>query len=216
MSAAKPDELARQAKLIGQNEAAFAVIRRRAQRLQRRVEDMLRVARSESGTIELESKPVTLQGVCASAIEAFEGATRKRDVAIVLEPADADVVVEGDFEWLRQIVEGMIDNSLRHATGATRIALSCSAGEAAHLVVRDDGPGFAGADPRELLERFARPSAKDGSQGYGIGLALVRWVVDKHRGTVILRNAEAPAHGALIDISLPLATASCPRSTSSS
>ena len=185
--------------------APFAVIRRRALRLQRRVEDMLRVARSESGTIELQAQPVVLQAVCASAIEAFEGATRRRDVAIVLEPSAQDVVVDGDFEWLRQIVEGMVDNALRHAKGATRIALVCdvaSEGEA-RLVVRDDGPGFGTVDPREFLERFARRGVKEASSGYGIGLALVRWVVDKHHGTVALRDAPPPAHGAEIDIRLP-------------
>lgn len=184
--------------------AAFAVIRRRALRLQRRVEDMLRVARSESGTLELRSQPVVLQAVCASAIEAFEGATRRRDVTIALEHAARDVVVDGDFEWLRQIVEGLIDNALRHATGATRIALVCDdETDAARLVVRDDGPGFGGSDPRELLERFTRRDAEGATSGYGIGLALVRWVVDKHHGTVALRNAMPPAHGAEIDIRLP-------------
>ncbi len=185
---------------------AFAVIRRRALRLQRRVEDMLRIARSESGTIELSFKPVALQAVCASAIEAYEGATRRRDVAIVLESRAAEVLVEGDFEWLRQIVEGMIDNALRHAKGATRIVLACGIEDGtARLDVRDDGPGFGGGDPRELLERFSRRGAKDDASGFGIGLALVRWVVDKHHGTVTLRDAAPPAHGAEIAISLPLA-----------
>jgi len=184
--------------------SAFAVIRRRAQRLQRRVEDMLRVARSETGTIELHFQPVALQAVCASAIEAFEGATRRRDVALVLEPSNADVVVEGDFEWLRQIVEGMIDNALRHASGASRVVLSCGVTDGlAQLTVRDDGPGFGNIDPADLLERFTRRAGKDGTSGYGIGLALVRWVVDKHNGGMTLRSLEPPAHGAEILISLP-------------
>ncbi len=208
MAAQHREGPAAQARTLDENGAAFAVIRRRATRLQRRVEDMLRVARSESGTLELQSKRIALQAVCTSAIEAFQGATRRRDVAIVLEPSPADVVIEGDFEWLRQIIEGMIDNALRHATGATRIALSCTTeGDAALLRVRDDGPGFGGIDPRELLERFARPAAKDKTAGYGIGLALVRWVVDNHHGIVELRDVAAPAHGAEILIRLPLAAA---------
>ena len=104
---------------------AFAIIRRRAQRLQRRVEDMLRVARSESGTIELHFARVGLRAVCASAIEAFEGATKRKDIAIRLEPG-TEVFVEGDYEWLRQTVEGMIDNALRYARGASVISLLCA------------------------------------------------------------------------------------------
>ncbi len=189
-------------------EPAFAIIRRRAQRLQRRVEDMLRVARSESGTIELHFKKVGLRNVCASAIEAFEGATKRKDVAITLEPG-CEIFVEGDFEWLRQIVEGMIDNALRYATGASMISLLCgkdSDGQAI-LSVRDDGPGFGVDDPKELLVRFARRGAIEDVSGHGIGLALVRWVVDKHRGSVTLRKADAPLDGAEILIRLPKAKA---------
>ena len=194
--------------------SAFGVIQRRGRRLQRRVEDMLRVARSESGTIELHFQPVSLQAVCAGAVEGFEGATKRRDVAIVVEDrAGADVVVDGDAEWLRQIVEGMIDNALRYAAGATRIVLHVDRRDgAALLAVRDDGPGWGVAEPEVLLERFARRGEKDGRRGtietvsgHGIGLALVSWVVDKHRGRVTLGRADPPLNGAEIAITLPLA-----------
>ena len=208
MASPTPTDPSAAVRTLGHHATAFAVIRRRAQRLQRRVEDMLRIARSESGTIELHFRRVVLQAVCASAIEAFEGATKRKDVAVRLEPSEADVSVEGDFEWLRQIVEGMIDNALRHATGATLVSLRCRTSEGeATLSVRDDGPGFGVDDPRDLMERFARRGAIANVSGHGIGLALVRWVVDKHRGHVTLRKADAPLNGAEILIRLPLAKA---------
>jgi two-component system OmpR family sensor kinase len=194
--------------------AAFTVIQRRAQRLQRRVEDMLRVARSESGTLELRSDRVALRAVCGSAIDAFEGATKRKDVAIRLEPSGDEAAVFGDFEWLRQIVEGMIDNALRYAKGATTIAVAVGReGDRAMLTVRDDGPGFGVDDPNRLLERFTRNEASearlgtiDTMSGHGIGLSLVRWVVDKHGGTVRLGTADPPLGGAEILITLPLAS----------
>jgi len=191
---------------LAANNSAFAIIRRRAQRLHRRVEDMLRVARSESGTIELRFERVTLQTVCASAIEAFEGSTKRKDIAIVLAPSKADVVVEGDAEWLRQVVEGLIDNAMRHAKGASTVSLSCEleAGFAT-LSVKDDGTGFGAEDPRDLLVRFARRPSSEAVSGHGIGLALARWVVDKHRGSVTLRAASAPLNGAEVLIRLPAA-----------
>ena len=207
------DPKAAEATLV-QDGNAFAVIRRRGERLRRRIEDMLRVARSESGTIELHFARISLRDVCTSAVEAFEGATKRKDVDINLEPAATDVRVDGDFEWLRQIVEGMIDNALRYATGASVIALSCGRdGDAAILSVRDDGPGFGVDDPNDLMVRFTR-NASEGARGtienvsgHGIGLSLVRWVVDKHRGAVTLKRAEAPYNGAEILIKLPLAEA---------
>ena len=200
-------EPASAARVLDSDKAAFAVIRRRAQRLQRRVEDMLRVARSESGTIELRFKPIALQAVCASAIDDFEGATKRKDIDIRLRAPQAAITIEGDFEWLRQIVEGMIDNALRYAKGATLIEIACAteAGEAL-LVVRDDGPGFGVDDPQVLMERFVRSGTTiDTIAGHGIGLSLVRWVVDKHGGNVRLRTADAPLGGAEIVIRLPLA-----------
>ena len=196
------------------NRAAFSVIRRRARRLQRRVEDMLRVARSESGTIELHYRPVALQAVCASAVEAFEGATKRKDVAIRVEDAaGTDVVVDGDFEWLRQIVEGAIDNAFRYAAGASQIVLHVGVRDGCALLsVRDDGPGWGVPDPQSLLARFARRGEQDGRRGtietksgHGIGLALASWVVDKHKGRVTLATADPPLGGAEIAITLPLA-----------
>jgi signal transduction histidine kinase len=194
--------------LLAANATAFSIIRRRAQRLHRRVEDMLRVARSESGTLELRFANVSLQAVCRGAIEAFEGSTKRKDVAITLEPSNNDVLVAGDAEWLRQVVEGLIDNALRHAKGASVIALACGLDDqGATLSVRDDGPGFGVEDPNELLTRFARKASSEGVSGHGIGLALAGWVVDKHRGTVTLRAASAPLNGAEILIRLPPAEA---------
>ena len=202
---------------LERDKAAFGVIRRRAQRLQRRVEDMLRVARSESGTIELQHRRIVLQKVCSSAIEAFEGATKRKDVAIRLLADPADAIIDGDFEWLRQIIEGMIDNALRYAKGATVIEIAVGKdGGQATLAVRDNGPGWGVADPDSLLARFARRGGKTGPtgaamanvSGHGIGLSLVGWVVDKHGGAVRLRTAAAPLNGAEISIVVPLARAS--------
>ena len=196
-------------RVVADHRAAFTVILRRAQRLQRRVEDMLRVARSESGTIELHFAPLVLETVCLGAIESFQDSTKRKQIAIRLEPSPRDTIVEGDAEWLRQIVEGVIDNAMRYATGATCISILCAEDAAgAILAVRDDGPGFGIDDPQILLERFARGGTIDTVAGHGIGLSLVRWVVDKHGGTVTLRRAEAPLNGAEILIRLPLAKAS--------
>ena len=193
---------------FARDRAAFGVIRRRAQRLQRRVEDMLRVARSESGTIELQHRRVSLQAVCTSAIEAFEGATKRKDIAIRLTADPADVAIDGDFEWLRQIVEGMIDNALRYAKGATLIEMVVGeVGGRAMLSIRDNGAGWGVPDPQSLIVRFARRGTVASISGHGIGLSLVSWVVDKHGGSVKLSTADAPLNGAEISIVLPLARA---------
>ena len=199
-----PDET--DAATVARHATAFAIIRRRAQRLHRRVEDMLRVARSESGTLQLQFADVSLNAVCSSATEAFEGSTKRRGASISFQPYADDTRVTGDAEWLRQVAEGLIDNALRHARGASTVVLACSQeGDEAVLSVSDDGPGFGEEDPQDLLARFARRSTADAAPGHGIGLALARWVVDKHGGSVTLGSASAPLCGAKVLIRLPQA-----------
>lgn len=179
----------------------IATIRKRALRLHRRVGDMLRVARSESGEIALERRPVGLAGILAEAVESCAPEAKRRRIALVLEPSEADVEVPADAEWLRQIVEGLIDNALRHATGATQVRLGFApSGGGATVTVSDDGPGFP-PEAEGLFERFRRGSGPGpAASGFGIGLALARWVVERHDGEIRLDSGRP---GARVTLELP-------------
>ena len=182
----------------------FATIRKRAQRLKRRVEDLLRVARSESGQIELDRRSVSAVAVLGDAVDSAGSEAARRRVELVLEPGDHDIEVDADPEWLRQVVESLIDNALRHATGLTRITVSLSGraapqGSRALITIDDDGPGFP-EDGDGLFERFRR-EARPGEAGFGIGLALARWVVERHDGVISL--GRAGQGGARVVLDLP-------------
>ena len=184
---------------------AFATIRKRAQRLKLRVEDLLRVARSESGEIELDRRALGAASVLAEAIDNATSEAARRRVALIFEPGREDVEISADREWLRQVVESLIDNALRHGTGLSRVTVALEAGEAAGapaaiVTVTDDGPGF-GAAQEALFERFRR-GARPGEGGFGIGLALARWVVEQHAGTI--RLGPCPdGRGAQVRLELP-------------
>ncbi len=143
---------------------AFTTIRKRAQRLKRRVEDLLRVARSESGEIELDRRPLSVAAVLAEAVDTMGSEAARRRVALDLVPGPEDIECVADREWLRQTVESLIDNALRHATGLTRVevALARVDGSSARITVSDDGPGF-GAPEAELMERFKRGARAEGA-----------------------------------------------------
>ncbi|GJD52066.1 Adaptive-response sensory-kinase SasA [Methylobacterium crusticola] len=181
----------------------IATIRKRALRLHRRVGDMLRIARSESGQIELEPRPVCLGAILAEAVESCLPEARRRRIDLALEASRADLEVRADPEWLRQVVEGLIDNALRHAAGATRVRVGFRPSPAgAEITVADDGPGFP-AEAEALFERFRRGGASSPAQGFGIGLALARWVVERHDGTIRLGSGGADAPGARVTLELP-------------
>lgn len=185
----------------------FATIRKRAQGLKRRVEDLLRVARSESGQIELDRRPVSALAVLTAAVEGAASEASKRRVALTLEPGERDVELRADPEWLRQVVESLTDNALRHATGLSRIVIALAereeAGECrARVTITDDGPGFS-AQGEGLFERFRRDS-HSGEPGFGIGLALARWVIERHDGAISLGSGD-DGRGARVTIDLPAA-----------
>lgn len=181
----------------------IATIRKRALRLHRRVGDMLRIARSESGQIELERRPVGLAGVLAEAVENCASEAQRRRIALAFHPSETDVEIQADPEWLRQVVEGLIDNALRHAAGATRVWVTLAARPGgAEVTVADDGAGFP-PDADGLFERFRRGGNSSPAQGFGIGLALARWVVERHDGVIRLGSGGPGERGARVSLELP-------------
>ncbi|MFY9289940.1 MAG: ATP-binding protein [Methylorubrum rhodinum] len=170
----------------------FGTIRKRAQRLKRRVEDLLRVARSESGQIELDRRPVSAVAIASDAVDGLASEAARRRIELVLEPGARDLELSADPEWLRQVIESLIDNAFRHASGLTRVVVSVDErfdgeGERALIAIEDDGPGFP-EDAEGLFERFRRDN-HSGEPGFGIGLALARWVVERHDGRIGLGKA---------------------------
>lgn len=184
---------------------AFATIEARALRLFRRIEDLLRVARSESGRIELDHAPVDL-AVAVAAAEA--------DLAPLIQRARLSVMcdvpsmqVTGDADWLRQICGGIIENAVKYAGRGARLAITGrvapgQGGAPARAVVEfaDNGPGLPEAALAGIFDRFARAGA---GPGFGVGLALAAWVAEAHGGRLTARRA---AEGGLrLRLELPLA-----------
>jgi signal transduction histidine kinase len=183
----------------------LVTIRQRVIRLNRRVEDLLRVARSESGELALDIRPVELGPILVEAVEAYAKLAARDRVALATAMPEAAIEVPADREWLRQVVEGLIDNALRHATGATRVTVSLDASpDEAWIVISDDGPGIPHEAQERVFERFVRrPSAE--KSGFGIGLALARWVVERHRGTITISSLPKERPGTQVTLSLPRA-----------
>jgi two-component system OmpR family sensor kinase len=138
------------------------------------------------------------------AVESFAAEARRRGVLLERRPASADPEVVADREWLRQVIEILIENALRHASGATRIVVAVRQSSAgAEIAVEDDGPGFP-REPTQLFDRFARAGGGSGAPGFGIGLGLARWVVERHHGAIRLESARFGG-GARVVVTLPVA-----------
>ncbi len=182
---------------------AFVTIQSRARRLFRRIEDLLRIARSESGQLDLERRAVPL----APLVEAALADLRPLLAGLRVETAVAEgLEVLGDPDWLRQVVAGIAENAAKYAgAGATLRITATPTPDGAVLSLTDDGPGLAPGIEGRALDRFARDGS--GAPGFGVGLALARWVVEAQGGSIALHSPVQDGRGLEVRIVLPLAAA---------
>jgi signal transduction histidine kinase len=165
------------------------------------VDDLLLLARSDSGAIGIARLPVDLGDVAADGAGALVTTAAERDVHLGLDPEP--VIVEGDPARLRQLTVILVDNAIRHTPrgGNVRVKIRGDQREAT-LEVDDDGPGIRPEDMPHVFERFWRaPGAAAG--GTGLGLAIARTIVDLHEGRITVTNR--PEGGARFIVRLPAA-----------
>jgi len=179
---------------------ALTDIREEVDHMTAMVEDLLLLARSDSGAMELERVPVDLGDVASSGASALTRVAADRGVGLVVDPVPAEVV--GDPARLRQLVGILVDNALRHAPGGSQVGVRvrAEAGNAI-LVVEDEGPGIRPEDLPRVFDRFYRAAGAPGG-GTGLGLAIAAWIVERHGGRIAAANHEP--HGARFTVQLPL------------
>jgi signal transduction histidine kinase len=163
------------------------------------VDDLLLLARTDSGAVALERLPVDLGDIASDAASVLARTAEGRGVRIRVDPEPA--MLDGDPARLRQLVTILVDNAIRHGRAeGGHVTVRVRGGTQATLVVEDDGPGLAPEDGERVFERFWRsPGAPDG--GTGLGLSIARWIAERHGGT-ITAAARAP-DGAAFTVELP-------------
>lgn len=164
------------------------------------VEELLLLARSDSGAVEVRREPVDLSGVVAEALPRLGDLAAVRNVTVSLDSAPA--AMRGDPERLAQLVTILTDNAIRlsPAGGTVHVAVGAASGRA-RLAVDDGGPGIRAEDLPRLFDRFWRaPDAPPG--GVGLGLSIAAWIVQQHRGQITAENR--PGGGARFEVILPV------------
>ena len=163
------------------------------------VDDLLLLARSDSGAVGLERVAVHLDDVAAEAAAALATPAAAAGVHIEVDPAPTPAV--GDPARLRQLVTILIDNAIRHSPrdGVVRVVIRPEDGHAT-IAVEDAGPGVRPEDRERVFDRFWRaPGAPAG--GTGLGLAIARWIAEHHEGSISVDAAAGG--GARFEVRLP-------------
>jgi PAS domain S-box-containing protein len=187
-------------------ERVLTTAERQGQRLENLVAALLDVSRIHMGRLELEFEDVDLAAVVAECAAALEDEAAQSGSEIRVRGAP----VRGEWDRLRigQIVTNLLSNAVKYGAGKPVEVEYGAASERAWITVRDQGIGIAPADQRQIFERFERAVSSRNYGGLGLGLYIVRRIVEAHGGTV--RVESKPGEGAAFLVDLPLRSAPPP------
>lgn len=161
-------------------------------RLTRLVEDLLMLARADSGRIELRCEPVDLNQLCAQMAEYIAPLAEQRQQQLTYDAPSAPVTINADVQRLKQLLLNLLDNAIKYTEPQGQITLSLnSEGPTAVITVADSGRGIPAEDLPHIFGRFFRRSAKTtdrSATGFGLGLAIVKWIVDTHGGEITAQS----------------------------
>jgi two-component system CheB/CheR fusion protein len=173
-------------------ERARHVVDRQGRHMARLLDDLLDVSRITSGKFELRKERVRVDDAVTSAIEALEPLLRDHGVTLSATLPSTPLFVDGDGARLQQVVANLLSNAARYSSGGSRVELSLRAeGRSVVLAVRDWGVGIEPAFLPHVFDLFAQSeqAARVARGGLGIGLTLVRRIVELHDGTVEAKSA---------------------------
>jgi signal transduction histidine kinase len=185
---------------------ARTVIGRQARHLGRLVDDLLDVTRLASGKVDLHREAVSVNEVLRQAVEDHAGLAARANVALALDVPEQPVLVMGDRTRLAQIVGNLLQNAVRFTPPGGRIAVSLQRrGAEARIGVRDSGLGIEPDLLARIFEPFVqgRHVAARAKDGVGLGLALVKGLVELHEGRAEAFSA-GPGQGAEFVVTLPV------------
>ncbi len=175
--------------------------------LVRLVDDLLDISRISRGKVVLRAAPVPLAQVLASSVESCRSYIDAHGHRLVVDTDIAGATVEGDFDRLAQVFSNLLVNAAKYSDRGGTVTLSArAAADAVEVRVSDTGIGIAPEDLERVFEMFSQVARHQGRAdgGLGIGLSLVRTLVEMHGGAI---HAESPGPGlgSAFVVRLPLA-----------
>jgi signal transduction histidine kinase len=187
------------------DKAEIASLYDQTRHLHRLVNDLHELAQAEAGQLPLTRHPVDVTALVADAVELFAPLAEAQVVTLTAAPAGRVLVVQADRARLMQVLQNLLTNALRHTPAGGAITVTVRAvGTQVELAVQDSGEGISAEHLPYVFDRFYRAdAARDrDAGGAGLGLAIVRALVETHGGSVRVACA-GPGRGSTFVVALP-------------
>jgi signal transduction histidine kinase/CheY-like chemotaxis protein len=191
------------------SEQARDAIRRQSQHLARLVDDLLDVSRISRGTVQLERRPVTLAELVANALDTWRHLIEKRRQQLSVDIPSRPIWLDVDPTRFTQVIANLVHNATKFTSVGGRISITGSEEDGSVVLrVRDNGEGMSAELQSRAFELFVQgpPSLDRPHGGLGLGLTLVRRLVELHGGTVEV-SSEGFGKGSEFTVRMPLAEA---------
>jgi signal transduction histidine kinase len=187
----------------------LGIVEEETHKLEAIIGDLLDLARLEGGGDTLRDEPVSVADLFVRVADRHLPAMRDRGVVLERDMAQGTPPIRGDAARLEQALQNLAANAIRHTPPGGRVVLHASpADSGVRIVVRDTGPGIPPEHLARVFDRFYKVDASRAGtavpSGSGLGLSIVRAIVERHGGTVTASNA--PEGGAEFELVLPAYT----------
>jgi len=187
---------------VPEGQRAVRIIHEEGERIERLVGDLLDLARFEAGGISLAVESVLVDDLFERVSERHDQAAHEKSVAVVIDPHDDGLRVTGDPHRLEQALQNLASNALRHTPPGGTVTLSAERdGGLVRLRVADTGVGIPAEHQPHVFDRFYKADQSRSQHGSGLGLSIVKAIVERHGGTVSVRST--PGVSTVFEISLP-------------
>ncbi|MBS0533999.1 MAG: two-component sensor histidine kinase [Proteobacteria bacterium] len=201
---------------VAAREKFLAIMQQQAARMARLIDDLLSLSRIELNAHRPPSTSVDLAPLVRQVADGLQTLARDRQVEIRVGVPTDPVMVLGDRDELIRALENLVENALKYGAAGKRVDVTLSRAQTragapeARIAIRDFGPGIAPEHLPRLTERFYRVDVADSRSqgGTGLGLALVKHVLNRHGGRVSIESVLG--QGATFTMHLPLHTAAAP------
>ncbi|MCI0659590.1 MAG: heavy metal sensor histidine kinase, partial [Acidobacteria bacterium] len=159
-------------------------------RLSRLVEDLLMLARADAGRVELRREPVDLNKLCQQMVEYISPLAQQKGQQLIYEPSNgsSEIKIDADMQRIKQLLLNLLDNAIKYTDYGGNVTLRLKTEDkCVEISVADTGRGIPPEDLPHIFERFFRKSKSTSDRsatGFGLGLSIVKWIVDSHGGKI--------------------------------
>jgi signal transduction histidine kinase len=158
------------------------------ERMEILIQNLLKITRLDAGTILLNKREENISDIVQEAISSFETRTQQEQKNIVINGSD-DVILYCDKDWMIEAIGNLIKNALDHMEAGERIEIEWKETPVVtKLIIKDNGNGIHPEDIHHIFKRFYRSRFSQDTQGIGLGLSLVKSIVEAHNGTITVES----------------------------